>query len=232
MKRRVFGWLMALIPAVAICADDYAWMDGWSGRQICSGPNNTASCARALEKAASISVDRKYFYRSGKTLSVNLKKRKLMFLDEDKPGAEIQYSYVRFLPRISLHVVYVQLTEGGHYLVINDISGKKTPLIGYPLISSDGKHLLAASEDMFAGYSENGLEVLTVKSNELEKKWWLGPDWGPRRARWINSKMFEIEKVCYGQADGELVPCGKSRFIRVGDEWIENRDSSRSNSVK
>jgi hypothetical protein len=88
--------------------------------------------------------------------------------------AEDSYEGYRFLDNLSSigqWLVEVGQWEGMYYLLIDQRTGKRTDLIGYPFVSPDQAHFACASSSP-TGYNLNGLQL------------WLRPQGLPPQLRW------------------------------------------------
>ena len=190
----------------------------------CSGENlNSFLCARGIERKE-ISVSGKAVRRSGNTLRIHLEKKKVSFVDNPADGEDstVYYSYLGLNRKLNSHILHVQYYEGGTYLVINRHSGRRAFPSGYPLASPDGKHFLSLSEDMFAGYSSNNVEIWQVRRGAFRRVVNHEPEWGPHRGNWASVRHALIEKQCYSQEEGHstgLKSCGLAKFERSGSAW-------------
>ena len=68
------------------------------------------------------------------------------------------YRYLDDLGAIQQWLVEVGKWEGGHYLLIDQRTGKRTNLIGYPVISPDQTQFICANSSP-TGYDWNGLQL-------------------------------------------------------------------------
>ncbi|ROH86290.1 hypothetical protein ED236_07590 [Pseudomethylobacillus aquaticus] len=191
----------------------------------CSDNNlNTFICAREIERKA-LADQGKPITRSGDTLSIAIQNNTISLVDNHKDGVDstILYSYLGYDRKLDSHILYLQYYEGGAYMVIHHHSGHQAFTSGFPLASPDGKHFLSLSEDMFAGYSPNNVEVWQVVSGEFSRVSNYKPEWGPRSARWATAGRALVEKQCYAPTENNpagLKPCGVARVERSGSTWV------------
>ncbi len=190
----------------------------------CSGKNlNSFDCARGIERKT-LSAESKAVRRSGNTLQLRLEKQTIRLVDDptgsgDSPAS---YSYLGFSRKLMSHILHVQYPEGNVYMVIHHRSGKRALPSGYPLASPDGQHFLSLSEDMFAGYNPNNIEIWQVRSGGFRRVANHAPEWGPHNGNWASDQHALIEKQCYAQEESNpagLKPCGVAKVERLGSTW-------------
>lgn len=193
------------------------------GVKECSGQSlNTFRCARGIENKV-LSARVSNVRRSGNTLIIRTAKETVRFVDKQSESNEsVAYSYLGRIESIRSQVVFVQNYEGGYYIVVNEMSGQRAYSSGFPLVSPDRKHFLSISEDMFAGYDPNNVEVWRVSATASSRVANFKPEWGPRSARWIQSGEIEVNKVCYpppDESNAELHLCGTVRVVHTKSGW-------------
>jgi hypothetical protein len=194
------------------------------GVKECSGQGlNTFRCARGIEEKV-LSGSTSSVRRVGSTLIIPTEKVTVRLVDNpsENGNESIAYSYLGRIESIGSHVIYVQYYEGGTYMVVNERSGQGAFPSGFPIVSPDRKHFLSISEDMFAGYYPNNVEVWRVSATASRRVANFEPEWGPSSARWLLSGKIEVNKVCYPSPEGgnaELQPCGKAHVVRTNAGW-------------
>lgn len=195
-----------------------------AGVNECSGQGlNSFRCARGIEEKV-LSTRTSAVSRSGGTLLIRTPKVTVRLADSpSKNGDEsIAYSYLGRIGSIKSHVIYVQYYEGGAYMVVNERSGKVAYPSGFPVVSPDRKHFFSISEDMFAGYNPNNVEVWRVSATAARRVADFEPEWGPRSGRWLQPGEIEVKKVCYPppkEWNAELQPCGEAHVVHTNSGW-------------
>ncbi len=189
----------------------------------CSGPNlNTFQCARGIERKL-LAEKSGAINRSASILQIRTARKTVKVADERTENGEksVEYSYLGFSKKLNSHVLYVQYYEGGAYMVIHHSSGESSFPSGYPIASPDGKHFLSISEDLFAGYDPNNVEIWRVTSSGFRRVANFEPEWGPHRGSWLDPRRARINKHCYVPSKGnaELTICGVARIERSGLVW-------------
>ncbi len=107
-------------------------------------------------------------------------------------------------------------------MLIHQHSGQRAFPSGYPLASPDGQHFLSLSEDMFAGYNPNNVELWQVRSGQFRRVVNYEPEWGPHAGNWVSVRHALIEKQCYAQEESNptgLKSCGLVKIQRSGSVW-------------
>lgn len=190
----------------------------------CSGKNlNTLKCARGIERKV-LAKSNGTVKRVDGSLQIRITK-KLVLLD-DKPEESgdnaIAYSYLGFSKRLNSHILHVQYYEGGAYMVIHHLSGQHAFPSGYPIASPDGKTFLSLSEDMFAGYNPNNIEIWRIPSNKFSRVANFEPEWGPRNGSWLNLRSARIDKRCHDNSENNFIglkDCGVAIIEFSDSKW-------------
>ncbi len=103
------------------------------------------------------------------------------------------YQYAYYIPKMGYHVLRVFGYEWSGYILVNDKSGKKIDIFGYPKASPDFKHLVITNLDLIAGFEYNGVGLLGFTENGLEKIFDQELlDYGPVTPIWLDNKTVEI----------------------------------------
>ena len=184
--------------------------------------SNSLHCARGIERKK-LAETRNAVTRSGAALKVRTAKRTVALVDNRSDGdTSVAYSYLGFSKQLNSHVIHVQYYEGGAYLVIHHQSGQRGRPSGFPIASPDGKHFLSLSEDMFAGYNPNNIEIWRVMSGRFRKVANYEPGWGPHRGNWLDGGRTLILKRCHDASKDNpagLKVCGVANIERTGSTW-------------
>ena len=121
--------------------------------------------------------------------------KKIEFKNESLDTSDnfVQKDYLEYLPKIGFFVFRNNYYEGGDYSLVNDKSGKETNIGGYPKLSPDAKHLIAANQDLEAAFEFNGIQIFGFPNGRfeklLEKEF---EDMEPHTPKWIDNKTIEI----------------------------------------
>ena len=194
------------------------------GVEECVGQNlNTFRCARGIEKK--MLLGQKFpIRRAGNTLIIRTATKTVRLIDNNSENGNesISYSYLGRISAIRSHIVYVQYYEGGSYMAVNEQSALAAYPSGFPVVSPNKQHFFSISEDMFAGYDPNNVEVWRVTAKTFYRAANFELEWGPRSAMWFGSRQFEVRKVCRAPTEegaDDLKPCGKARVVYSNAAW-------------
>ncbi|MGY2133685.1 hypothetical protein ACW9KT_15760 [Hymenobacter sp. HD11105] len=92
-------------------------------------------------------------------------------------------------------VVDVTRWESGFVLLINRQTGRRTRLLGPPVLAPDGTHLATVNSDMEAHYSPNGLQVWSLEGGIPLLRWSrVVNTWGPEEVRWLDNKTLIVRQ--------------------------------------
>jgi len=107
-------------------------------------------------------------------------------------------------------------------MVIHHSSGKQAFPSGYPIVSPDGKKFLSISEDMFAGYNPNNIEIWQLKSGHIVKAANFELEWGPENGYWVDANSIRISKRCFSPTENDptaLKSCGIANIRFLNKKW-------------
>ena len=123
--------------------------------------------------------------------------------DEGPQGLEIGYYYWGSLPASHQWVVDVVGDEGGSTALIDQRTGRRTDVLGYPAVSPDGRYLLSTTEDVASGGLPTALTLYHLRDGQLGAQVWTRDltEWGPYRARWRDARHVLLERH-YPPQDG------------------------------
>lgn len=115
--------------------------------------------------------------------------------NSDTPDEDdfLQKDYLEYLPKVGFFVFRNNLYEGGSYSLVNDKSGKEIIIQGFPKVSPDAKHLIAANQDAEAGFEFNGIQIFGFPNGRFEKL--LEKEFDnlePHTPKWIDNKTLKI----------------------------------------
>lgn len=137
--------------------------------------------------------------RNKNTLTVKMDDGKTVsFTDRGANGEELLYAFEQYYPAIKHGLVQViEGSESVSYSFLNFANGKQKYLIGWPSIAPSGKRIIAANEDMEAGFSSNGFQVLTPQGDSLVNNFTIETgQWAPYGIKWVsdNECIFKIHR--------------------------------------
>ena len=136
----------------------------------------------------------------------------------------VEYAYRYYIPKMGYFVVEVFYHEGGEYLLVNDKSGKKIKIWGYPKPAPDFKHMVVTSADLEAGFLSNGIQILGFTQNGLEIVFEQEiSDYKPILPKWLDEKTIEIS-LLPASFDSERSP--KTTVLKIGEDgkWVLEDD--------
>jgi len=114
------------------------------------------------------------------------------------------YSYAGNLESISQWQVDVSIHEGFYCVLVDQQDGTKTELWGRPIVAPDGKHFIAPSFDIEAGFVVNGFQVFTMDDGKPRLLWKRElVSWGPEEMRWLDENTVVIKKTSMAGDMGE-----------------------------
>lgn len=180
-------------PKVAALKNPYdGCMDYFKRRRI----SQATSCFAKVE-GKQLSKDRQFVKKTGEgTLEFTLlngEKKQLNDTDIEEVDARQNYFYRYYVPQMGLFVVDVKGNETDAYQLINDKSGKITPIWGFPVIAPDYKKLLSIRGDLQMDPARNGIQIFSYTSEGLKVVFEATLEkYEPIIAKWLDVEEAEI----------------------------------------
>ena len=157
--------------------------------------DNFYEAGKDLEKYLA-KTESKHFKREDRNLILSLDNGKTKILKDRNWGGDedIAYTYQHFFSNINSYLVRIQYYEGEAYLLVNKANGDEVYTIGETYISPSKQKVLAICEDLEAGYTINGLEMIEIKDGKFKKKFIIqGGNWAPVALKWIDDTSVVIK---------------------------------------
>lgn len=168
-------------------------MDYYKRRRI----SQANSCFKRIEKKQ-LRKDKAHVQQADEgVLIFTLLSGKKVTLDDtaaDRDSLRQHYTYRYYLPQMSVFVVESDSKFSDHrYRLINDKSGRVTPIWGFPAASPDYKHLLSANAALKSGTGANGIQLLGYTDKGLEVVWEEKmTDYEPIIIKWLDVEEAEV----------------------------------------
>jgi len=189
---------------------------------IAEGLDNSYERAQKIEeyqlKKYSDKVQRK-----DSSLVLKLENNNELVLKDNGTGDGVElFSFREYYDLVKVFVIEVQYYEGGSYLLVNGKNGEKLNIFGKTKLSPDMKKIVSYNMDIFAGFSDNGFQIIDLQDNHFKIEYEYKPDnWGPENINWISNSEIEIEKYGFNK-DGNAQNIGKTYFV-LNENWIEKK---------
>lgn len=139
-------------------------------------------------------------WRSGNTLLFRTKRGSVVKL-HDKPtyqnaGDSYEgYRYLDTLPNIGQWLIDVGKWEGHYFLLIDQASGKRTNLVGYPVVSPDHTRFACAGFSE-TGYDLDGLQLWQKLPGRPPQLLWQRLNaWGADSLVWANNQTLLFHQL-------------------------------------
>ncbi|WP_324672982.1 hypothetical protein [Hymenobacter sp. GOD-10R] len=112
----------------------------------------------------------------------------------------IAYEYIASLPKIGQWLLSVHLYEGGYYVLVDQRTGRRTPIWGPPAISPNGRHFVCGNSDVLAHYEPNGLQVWSAEGTP-RLLWERETEWGVQEPRWLDDHSILFQQDFFDKDD-------------------------------
>jgi hypothetical protein len=157
--------------------------------------DNYYEAGKDLEKYLA-KTESKHFKRDKRNLILPLDNGKTKILKDINWGSDsdISYTYQHFFSNINSYLVRIQYYEGEAYLLVNKTNGEEVYTIGETYISPSTQKVMAICEDLEAGYTINGLEMIDMKDGKFKKKFIIqGGNWAPTSLKWLDDNSIVLK---------------------------------------
>jgi len=119
-------------------------------------------------------------------------------------GNDNAYYYWGSLPAAHQWVIDVSTDEGPAALLVDQRTGRRTTLLGWPTVSPDKRYLLSVCEDVASGGTPTNLSLYRCDGAAPQLIWMRDlVDWGPRRAHWRDARHVVLEQA-HASVDGDV----------------------------
>ncbi|KYG73052.1 hypothetical protein AWN68_10195 [Roseivirga echinicomitans] len=132
--------------------------------------------------------------REGNELFVKLDDGSWLQLRTNPNYDEVGHTFEYYFDKIGFYSIRVQWGEGNGYKLVNSKTGKVTDIIGRPFFSPDGTFIVALGNDIEAGYSTNGFQLLSNNSGSIIGLGIFSPtSWGCESAIWLSNNKLTLK---------------------------------------
>lgn len=165
------------------------YLDYQARQAILDRNDNSFAAAKALEQYLS-QKQGEHFRRSGEELLLRLSNGKTISLkDIANEGEEERFTYENYFPQLDAYLIRVQWYEGNNHLLVDRRTGSKKYIIGQTYPSPLGTQLVAINEDLEAGYSGNGIQLLSKQGGNFITKFTIAAGrWAPIAVKWLDEE--------------------------------------------
>lgn len=107
---------------------------------------------------------------------------------------EVAHAFEYYFEKLGFYSIRVQWGEGNGYKLVNSQTGQVTNLIGRPFFSPDGSLLVSLGNDIEAGYSINGFQMLANNSGIITELGKFTPaTWGCESGKWLSNNRLILK---------------------------------------
>lgn len=115
----------------------------------------------------------------------------------------VTYAFEGVIRNIAIvHAVYIEAMD---YTFVDLASLEKHAMIGCPVVSPDGKKIMAVNADLFAGFTTNGIQFFEKNEKGKWMKKWENEisSFGPDQVWWIDNTTLVMQRELMS-GDGEM----------------------------
>lgn len=144
-----------------------------------------------------------YVRRDSNDLAVKLTNGTWLTLKNNPEYDEVGHTFEYYFKDLQIFSIRVQFGEGNCYKLVNAKDGRITFIIGRPYFSPNGELIISLGNDIEAGYSINGFQLLRNKNGTISEIGKYEPSsWGCESAKWLDNKSFILrnESIEFGDS--------------------------------
>lgn len=207
-------------PKVAALPTPYdRCMDYFKRRRV----SQANKCIAEIERKQ-LSKDRKYVQKTKEgALEFSLLNGQKKQLDDstiEEAAARQSYFYRYYVPQMGLFVVAVNGQQTDAHRLINDKSGRETPIWGFPVVAPDFKKLISYRGDLKNDPARNGLQIFGYTDLGLELLWEKKLDrYEPIIVKWLDVDEAEVMILPKATTGNLKLKVAKLHKNEVG-EWV------------
>jgi len=130
-------------------------------------------------------------------------------------SASARYQYWGSLPAAHQWVVQAWYWESDGIVLVDQRTGAKLEVAGYPAASPDGRYVLTTSPGLGGGDQVNSLSLIRIDATGPHVLWQREPEaWAPERARWANPNRIILQRS-RPDANGELPDPPRPEYVEL-----------------
>ncbi len=172
-----------------------------------AGRNDRFESCFLAEQLVQMNKNERMVSKEGDMLKLRLLSGNYKILQDDT-SSDADYKvheYYFYYPKMSSFVVKVNKSNGYHYLLINDKSGRERSIWGFPKVAPDGQHMVVTNADLPAKRTKNGIQILGFTDKGLRVIWEQEmEDFQPFTAKWFDSETIEVGlRATFGEKDSK-----------------------------
>ncbi|MFK7806237.1 MAG: SH3 domain-containing protein [Saprospiraceae bacterium] len=154
---------------------------------------------------------------SEKGLNLRLLTGKKISLENDTSAHRpVRYRFFYYYPKMSSFVVEATYEDGTDFIIIDDKTGKRTTVWGYPKPSPDNEKWVTSFVGDKAGKgTKGGMQILAYINGGLEIIWEEGMKTEPHVPYWLDEETIEVTTKRKGSSKTTV-----KTLIKKGKDWI------------
>lgn len=204
------------------------WVYGGAVRQLIAADTGVEKEHKArIQKTLSQVKPSKAVIRGDKKYEIELTNGKKITLkdvsvDEAQEDDMEDLDYVGTFPDVNYHLFDMYGYEYWEMILINGKTGKRTSIIGHPVLSPNKKRFGIFHGDLAAGFTANGVQIFRIDGEYLVEEYneEASFELEPSRLNWKNNQIIEVtlHKLEYGE-ETEISEVKKVQLTRKEDKW-------------
>ncbi|GAB5526696.1 MAG: hypothetical protein Roseis2KO_45680 [Roseivirga sp.] len=160
---------------------------------LTKGIHNSHKYSLAIERYQIIQFGQR-FRRTDEGLFLKLNNGDWQLMKIDPLTDEVDNVFEHYFDKFGFYSIRVQWGEGNGYKLVNTETGTVTDIIGKPFFSPDGSKVIALGNDIEAGYSENGFELMENMAGKIKPIGRYNPgSWGCISALWLTNNTLLLQ---------------------------------------
>lgn len=157
---------------------------------------------------------------SPKTIELSLENDSTLILTKQVSDDQFYgYEFIHYDSNKKLYIIWENWLEAGHPIMIEGSNGKISNIMGASFCSNKEQTLLANwGQDIGAGWTPNGIQVLKTNNKELIELFKFNPRdlfnevWGPIEIKWKNESTLLIKCIINNVDSGYFTQYKKLTF--------------------
>ena len=185
-----------------------------SAKNYCNQSKNAENACDSLSEKRLIDKNSSIMSRHGEELIIHAKTGDVIFKNNSDENSDGYLSYMAWEVNANFITIGIYYYESFEFMVVNVETGKSFKTWGMPIFNNNHTMAIAGNSDLFAGFSNNGIQLFAQDETGWNLKMQkIIDDWGPVNLFWLNDSVILSKKCIVDQTD--TISGIRTEFVKI-----------------